>query len=121
LKLYGINAHINGDLWQALRDSYSKDEIKDIGNTVFLFHKSLLKIYINLYEEAKKQNKKIKTLHALTIGLAKSYGKHLLKKWRKRQINIATLYYSNQPKSGRLKTKTERKKNKIDKMITRHL
>lgn len=41
LKLLGINAHINGDLWQALKDSFSETEIKGISKTVFLFHQSL--------------------------------------------------------------------------------
>jgi Family of unknown function (DUF5995) len=120
-KLLGINAHINGDLWQALRDSYSKEEIKQAGRTVFLFHRSLLKIYNELYAEAKAADKKIKTLHNLSLGFAKAYGRHLLKKWRKRQIKIATLYYFNPPKFERIKTKTEKKKNRIDIEIMRHL
>jgi hypothetical protein len=120
-KLLGINAHINGDLWQALRDSYSKEEIKQAGKTVFLFHKALLKIYHDLYKESKTENKKVKAFHSLSLGFTKSYGKHLLKKWRKRQIRIATLYYFDQSKFKRLKTKTERKKNKIDKTISKQL
>lgn len=120
-KLLGINAHINGDLWQALRDSYGKEEIKEAGITVFLFHQSLLKVYNDLYTEAKTGNKKIKTFHVLSLGFGEAYGRHLLKKWRKRQIKLAMLYYFNQKKFERLKTKTERKKYKIDKMINRHL
>ena len=120
-KLFGINAHINGDLWQALRDSYNKEEIIKAGRTVFLFHQSLLKIYNDLYEEAKAVNKKVKTIHVLSLGFSKGYGRHLLKKWRKRQIKIATLYYYDRQKFERIKTKTERKKNKIDKTISRQL
>jgi len=120
-KLFGINAHINGDLWQALRDSYNKEEIINAGRTVFLFHQSLLKIYNDLYDEAKAENRKVKTIHVLSLGLAKSYGRQLLKKWRKRQIKIATLYYYDQQKFERIRTKTEKKKNKIDKTISRQL
>jgi hypothetical protein len=120
-KLFGINAHINGDLWQALRDSYNKEEIVKAGRTVFQFHQSLLKIYNDLYEEAKTANKKVKTIHVLSLGFAKSYGRHLLKKWRKRQIKIATLYYYDQQKFEQIKIKTEKKKNKIDKTINRQL
>jgi hypothetical protein len=120
-KLLGINAHINGDLWQALRDSYSKGEIKMAGRTVFLFHRSLLKIYNDLYTEAKLENKTIRTLHTVSLGLTKGYGRHLLKKWRKRQIRIATRYYFNETAFQRLKNKTEKKKTMIDKLIDKRL
>ena len=37
LKLLGINAHINGDLWQALRDSYTVHEIQVSAKPFFYF------------------------------------------------------------------------------------
>jgi len=61
LKLLGINAHINGDLWRALKDSYTAAEIKSTGKTVFLFHQSLLVIYKMVYDDAMMENKPIKT------------------------------------------------------------
>ena len=117
LKLLGINAHINGDLWKALRDSFSESEIKDISKTVFLFHESLLVIYKELYNEAKAENKKIKTLNTVSLGLSENYGRHLLVKWRKRQLKLANFYYFDTTRFERLEKKVEKKKNKIDNMI----
>jgi Family of unknown function (DUF5995) len=121
LKLLGINAHINGDLWKALRDSFSENEIKDISKTVFLFHQSLLVIYKEVYQQAKTESKKIKTLNTLSLGLSEKVGKHLLVKWRKRQLKLANLYYFNTVKFERLKKKTEKKKVRIDNMIIHRL
>jgi hypothetical protein len=121
LKLLGINAHINGDLWKALRDSFSENEIKGISKTVFLFHQSLLVIYKEVYLEAKAENKKIKTLNTLSLGLSEKFGRHLLVKWRKRQLKIASLYYFNATKFERLRKKTEKKKTRIDNMIIHRL
>jgi hypothetical protein len=121
LKLLGINAHINADLWQALRDSFSENEIKDISKTVFLFHQSLLVIYKEVYREAKAENKRIKTLNTLSLGLSEKFGRHLLAKWRKRQLKLANLFYFNTTKFERLRKKTEKKKNRIDNMIIHRL
>lgn len=121
LRLLGINAHINGDLWKALKDSYSAKEIKDIGKVVFLFHQSLLVIYEMVYEDAMKESRSVKILHNISLGLSKKYGRHLLVKWRKRQIKIATLYYYNKRKFERKLYKVENKKEKIDALIIRRL
>jgi hypothetical protein len=117
LKLLGINAHINGDLWRALRDSYSIYEIQNISKTVFLFHQSLLKIYNDVYHEAIAESWKVKTLDLLSLGLSEKYGKHLLRKWRKRQIKLATLYYFKQNRFEQKRKRTERKKTRIDNLI----
>jgi hypothetical protein len=121
LKLLGINAHINGDLWKALRDSYSANEIKDISKTVFLFHQSLLIIYKRVYEDARKENRKLRILHAISFGLSKKYGEHLLTKWRKRQIKLAILYYFDKEKFERQLCRVKNKKDKIDRLILQRL
>ena len=121
LKLLGINAHINGDLWKALRDSYAADEIRDMGKTVFLFHQSLLNIYEAVYADAIKESQKIKVLHTISFGLSKKYGKYLLVKWRKRQIKIATLYYFDKEKFERKLNKVENKREKIEALIIQKL
>jgi hypothetical protein len=117
LQLLGINAHINGDLWQALKDSFSETEIKGISKTVFLFHQSLLYIYKDVYHDAVTQNRKIKSLHNFSLGLSEKYGKHLLSKWRKRQIKLACFYYFNQERFEKKKRTIEKKKAHIDNMI----
>ena len=121
LKLLGINAHINGDLWQALKDSFSETETISINKTVFLFHQSLLYIYKEVYGEAIAENKKIKTLHILSLGLSEKYGKHLLSKWRKRQLKLASLYYFNRNRFVKKRNSIERKKVRIDNLIIRRL
>jgi hypothetical protein len=120
-RLFGINAHINGDLWQALVQSFSYDELKKNSNTVFLFHKSLINIYHQVYREAVSESKRVKTLHILTAGLDKTYGRFLLRKWRKRQLKIAMLKYTDSEKFQKKLKLVEKKKNKLDRMIERLL
>jgi hypothetical protein len=49
------------------------------------------------------------------------YGKHLLTKWRKRQIKLATFYYFDKKKFERKLNKVEHKKKKIDALILQRL
>lgn len=121
LKLLGINAHINGDLWKALRVSYPADKIKEIGKTVFILHQSLLQIYTELYRDAIAESRKIMNLNLLSIGLSEKYGKLLLSKWRKRQIKLATDFYFKPIRFEKKRVSTENKKSRIDNLIIRRL
>ena len=96
--LIGINTHINDDIWQALTNESSMNKIGDIKASYFSYFKSLKRIYKEVYQEAFMASSKIRLLHAVTFGLDKQYGFIMLKRWRKRQFQLAELYFSNPQK-----------------------
>ncbi|MEI9810137.1 MAG: DUF5995 family protein [Bacteroidota bacterium] len=54
--LFGINAHINGDIWQALTNEFSQKELDELKTPYFLYYKQLLKEYRRVYESALASN-----------------------------------------------------------------
>lgn len=121
LKLMGANAHINGDIWQAMTSSFSLQEIKSLKPFYKNYNRSIAKVFDDLYESAIESDGRLRNLHSLTFGLDKVYGKMMLYKWRNRQLKLAIYTYSNKKKFERLKRQTETKRNKIDKMIIKRL
>lgn len=97
-KLLGINAHINGDIWQALTAEFSLQELKENRESYLRFEKGLLKIYHDFYIESFEANSKIRLMSSISARMDKLYGKLLLNKWRKRQIELAMLYYTDKNK-----------------------
>lgn len=119
--LHGINAHINGDIWQALTTEFSVDEIKELKPHYFTYYKGLLKDYKKIYNAALESDKKMRTIHAASLGLDKWYGKLLLARWRKRQINLAELYFLDKEKFEKRLEKLKQKKNRLDDIIRRKI
>jgi hypothetical protein len=115
--LFGINAHINGDIWQALVTEFSLQEIRLLKPLYYSYRKKLAGDYNVIYEMAITSNTKIKWFHVLSFGLGKVYGRAMLHRWRKRQIKLAELFYTDkvlfQKKLDRLHRKTDRINNKI--------
>ena len=100
--LLGINAHINGDIWQALVTTAQADTLELYKKAYIRYGKGLLIIYRNIYRSA-LQDKQFRKWHNLSLGLSRTYGKLLLKHWRKRQWALAILF--NRQK-GRFVNKT---------------
>ena len=121
LKLIGTNAHINGDLWQALVNSFSLEEIKKLKPFYKNYNKKINKVFSDLFESAIGSDKRLRELHSITLGLDKIYGKVILRKWRNRQLRLAMFNFERQEKFGRLKKRTDRKREKIDRMIIKRL
>ncbi len=119
--LYGINAHINGDIWQALQQSFSYDELKTVRPAYDGFYQGLLLEYNEFYRAAYRASRTIRHLHLLTLGADKLYGRLLLKRWRKRQMKLALTYYTDNNKFGYKLAKLKRKKERIDRLIGRHI
>ena len=120
-KLLGINAHINGDIWKVLTDEFSFGEIKENRDSYFSFQKRLKDQYREFYALSRQSSAKIRLLHATTAGLDKLYGKMMLTRWRKRQLQLALLYYNNRQRFESRLMKLYKKMDHIDRLILRHL
>ncbi len=120
-QLLGINAHINGDIWQVLTVEFSLEEIKENKDSYFSFQKRLKDQYREFYVSSRKSSSTIRLLHAATAGLDKLYGKMMLTRWRKRQLQLAFLYFSNPQKFDIKLKKLHQKMDQIDHLILRHL
>jgi hypothetical protein len=118
--LLGVNAHLNGDIWRALVSSFSLDEIKALAPTYNSYYCGLLVIYEDVYQEALSQSTSLKLLHTASLGLDKWYGKILLRRWLKRQLKLATWYYSNPARFQKKVKKLDGKMNRLNRLVTRH-
>lgn len=120
-QLLGINAHINADLSVTLTEGFSLDELKAHKKTLLRFQAGLRKQFILFYEENWRTSHLTRLLHQLTFGLARPYGAVKMYQWRKRQYRLAVLHITHPGKEARLKRKTARHKERIDRLILRHL
>ena len=121
LKLMGANAHINGDIWQAMVASFSLGELKQLAPVYKDYNRSLDKLFDDLFSMGKKSHKRLRDLHVITLGLDKVYGRMMMRKWRNRQFKLAVLNLSHNEKFNKMKGRTDVKRVKIDKMIIRWL
>jgi hypothetical protein len=96
----GMNAHINGDMWTALKGKYDYDTLKKYRHVLIRFQKVFNVFFDSIYVTTGKY-KKIQELHWLTLGLDKYIGRHMILHWRKRQVRMALLFYSNPEKCRR--------------------
>jgi hypothetical protein len=96
----GMNAHINGDMWLALKDKYCYDTLKKYRQPLLQFQKTLNSFFDSIYVSG-KQYKKIRRLHLLTLGTDKIIGRRMIFRWRKRQEQMALLFYSDPKKTAR--------------------
>lgn len=119
--LLGINAHINGEIWQALTSEFSLEEIRQLKQAYFSYNRSLKKEYNDIYASALASSSRIRLIHTISFGLDRWYGKQLLKRWRRRQMKLAELYYTDpdlfKRKLERLKVKMDR----LNKLITTYI
>ena len=120
-QLLGINAHINGDIWQALVSAFSLEEIQNGKKSYFEFNRELINQYKEFYNWSVSENASIKLLHTATAGFDKLYGEKMLKRWRKRQIKLAILYYSDNKKFQNQISKLRQKMEHINRLILRNL
>ena len=96
----GMNAHINGDMWLALKDKYGYDTLQKYRLALLQFQKILNTFFDSIYAVSGRY-KKIKRLHFFTMGADKITGRQMIFHWRKRQVQMALLFYSNPKKCKR--------------------
>lgn len=118
--LFGINAHINGDIWQALTNEFSKEEIQQLKPHYFAYYRQLLREYLLVYDRAFNRSKRLRILHTVSFGMDELYGRIMLKRWRKRQMELAELYFDNRPLFEKKLKKLHRKMDRLDDLIRRN-
>ncbi len=105
----GMNAHINGDMWMALKNAHGYDTLKKYGATLLRFQKELNVYFDSMYNNCKGYAK-VKRLHTCTLGMDRFIGRQMLLHWRKRQLRLANLFYTH---PNRCQRKWERLKKKM--------
>lgn len=120
-ELIGINAHINGDIWQALTTTFTPEEIKRYKNSYLRFQEILVKQYKDFFDQSVQTHPLTRTLHRLTLGLDKFYGKLMLAKWRKRQLKLALLYFNDPAVFRQQWKKLQQKMKRTNQLILRRL
>jgi Family of unknown function (DUF5995) len=120
-QLLGINAHINGDIWQALTKEFSLSELIEFKPTYLSFlKKEMLQQYNDFYTNTALTVAKVKALHLLSFGLSKNFGRQLLKRWGLRQLKLAFIYHKNPEKFTRKRKNLNRKTNHLNWLILRN-
>lgn len=117
--LLGVNAHVNGDMWQALVNEFSEKEIRQYKKLFISFQASIAKNYDVFFDELMAQNSYVRFINAFTKGLAKFSGEKVISKWRRRQVNLAILFYHDHEKFKKKLVLINRKKQKVDQLIVR--
>lgn len=120
-QLLGINAHINGDIWKALTTEFSFEELQQNKKAYFQFNKGLAIEYRRFYDRSLQASAKTALLNNLSLGLTRVYGKTMLVKWRKRQMQLALLYFSDREKFEKEVAKVNRKMEQINNLILHSL
>ncbi len=120
-RLLGINAHINGDIWQALTAEFSLRELQENKEAYFQFNKGLIGEYRRFYDRSVRENPKTILLHELTLGLSKCYGRGMLGRWRKRQMQLAILFYTDRTRFDKELAKLHQKMKHLNELILNNL
>ncbi|MEI9810136.1 MAG: hypothetical protein WDO16_20965 [Bacteroidota bacterium] len=63
----------------------------------------------------------MRLLHTFSFGLDELYGKILLKRWRKRQMQLAGLYFTDRSLFEKKRKKLQRKMDHLDQLIRRNV
>jgi|GEM_PF-1222834 len=117
--LLGVNAHVNGDMWQALVNEFSEKEIRQYKKLFMSFQNSVAKNYDVFFDELMDQNSYVTFINAFTKGLAKFTGERVINKWRSRQVKLAIMFYHDHEKFKKKLAIISSKKQKVDQLILR--
>lgn len=115
----GMNAHINGDLHLALVQQFGYDSIKAHKKDLMAFQKVLNTIVDSIYEQTKAYPE-LKIFHDLTLGSNRIMAREMVRHWRRRQINLALLYYHKPKKYQRRFKHVQSLKAKWDRAVLEH-
>jgi len=119
--LLGANAHINGDIWQVLTNEFSLDELKKYQKYYYRYYKKLTPVLLEIYSKALESISKVRFMNSITLGLDKQYCKQMLKQWRKRQMRISMLWFTDKKQFEKKLPGLQKKMMQFDKLILRHL
>lgn len=119
-QLLGINAHINGDLWQALTTAFSQEELRRFRPCYRAFNRDLKMEFDEFFEDAAGHDIRFALSGELIPGISHAAGHRLLKHWRKRQYKLAVLYYSDPPRFRKLLQRVTQKRESLNRLICNH-
>lgn len=119
LVLLGVNVHVNMDFWQAMVNNFSEQKIRQHKKQLLACKSSIAKVYSQFFDMLIAENEYVRFINSFTNGLAKKLGEKLVYKWRRRNINLAVMFYDNHEKFKRGWAIIKRKKQKIDQVILR--
>ena len=115
--LLGVNAHININLWQSLVDNFIEREIHKYRRSFLRMQPGVNKVFYNLFDTLLTKSTYLRLVNSFTVGLPRKIGEHLIYKWRRRNVNLAILYFRNTNKFKRRLLLVNRKKLRIDQKI----
>ncbi len=116
-RLLGINAHINGDMWQALIECFDQNELELYAEKLLAFQLAISQVYTHYYELAIKENATFRKIHFYTCGLSKKAGLYYLCYCRLQQVKLALLYYKDRKRFNRKLNRLKAKKKWLDQCI----
>lgn len=119
--LLGANAHINGDIWQALTNGFSLSELKEYKKYYYRYNQKLKSFLLDIYDNAFELVSKVRIFHSFTLGLDKQYCKQMLIRWRKRQMKLSMLWFTDRNQFERKLTGLKKKMQQLDKLILHNL
>lgn len=114
----GMNVHINGDMWLALKGRYNYDTLKKYKRPLLKFQRALNTFFDSMYVTTRKF-RKLQSLHYLTLGLDKPLGRLIIYHWRKKQVQLAMLYYRNPCKWRRKLTQSQRRIRRWNRFVAK--
>ena len=115
--LLGLNAHINGDMWQALTDCFSEDELEQYQQALLQFQSAITTVYDQYYSLSLTGNIFLRTIHFFSMGLSRKIGNRYIYKCRDLQVKLALLYFRDKNKFEQKLRKAKRRKRLTDHYI----
>ncbi len=117
--LLGVNAHINGEMWRALVENFSENDILRYKRQFLVLQQSVAKLYNPFFDTIMVQNNYLRFINGFTKGLARKFGERVVYKWRRRQLQLAILFYHAPEKFRKRQAMINRKKQRVDQLILR--
>jgi len=117
LTVMGISAHTNGDMWQTFVHHFTEKEIRQHKKVFLACQASIVKVYKPFFDSIAAQSWYLKMMKSLSLGLVKNMGERIIYKWRRRQVNLAILYFHDPERFKKKLTLVKRKKENIDRLL----
>jgi hypothetical protein len=119
--LLGANAHINGDMWQAMTTEFSLQELKTFKNPYYRYNRKLKEALFFVYNTAFDTAPGIRLLHGLSVGFDRIFTRLMLVRWRKRQMKLSLLWFTDKEKFAVKFEGLQKKMAVLDKLVLQNL
>ena len=118
--LLGVNAHTNIDIWRTLVYNFSEAQVMQYHKQMLAMQASVNKVHDQFFRTLLAESRYLRFINTVTMGFARKFGEKIIYKWRKRNVKLALLYYSNEKRFTRKLEQVNRKKIKNDERILRY-